>query len=145
MKKRNGLLLLLSLLWLTGLHAQTPDEITSIEFITATRGYQKQITINSKTITVKLEDHRQQGMAPVVREMKKQDWDHLLESLKDVTLAEIPLLKSPSMQRASDGARSSSIAITTNEGVIWSHEFDNERPHEKLQSLIDVITALDKD
>ncbi len=144
MKKRNGLLLLLSLLWLT-VHAQSPDEITGIEFITATRGYQKQITINSKTITIKLEDHRQHGKAPVVREMKKQDWDHLLESLNDVSLAEIPLLKSPSMQRASDGARSSSIAITTKEGVIWSHEFDNERPHEKLQPLIDVITALDKD
>ena len=144
MEKRHGLLLLLSLLCLT-VHAQIPEEITSIEFITATRGYQKQITMNSKTLTVKLEDHRQQGKAPVIREMKKQDWDNLLQSLKDVPLAEIPLLKSPTMQRASDGARSSSIAITTNEGVIWSHEFDNERPHEKLQPLISVITALDKD
>ena len=143
MNRRNGLLLIVSLVWWSA-SAQTLDEITSIEFLTATRGYQKQVTMTSKTLTIKTEDHRQKGKVPVVREMKKSDWDNLLHSLKDVPLAEIPLLKSPSMQRASDGARSSSISITTKEGAIWSHEFDNERPHEKLQPLIRVITSLDQ-
>jgi len=143
--KLSGLLVLIVFFCPINAHAQPAKDIIKIEFTTSTRGYYKQLTMTKQSITIQQEGRQSENKNPVIRKMKKQDWNRLILSLKDVPLAELPLLKSPSSNRASDGARASSIAITTSDGVIWSHEFDNENPHEKLQMLMKAITTLNKD
>lgn len=143
--KTLGAVLLLLFFYMPLSMAQTGD-ISRIEFSTTTRGYHKEVTVTSKTTVIKIEDRRQEGSkAPREKKTGKKEWRRLLASLGDVSLPELPLLKSPTQARVSDGARSSSLSITTTDGVIWSHEFDNETPHEKLQKLMAAIQLLEKD
>ena len=122
--------------------AQSVKEVTKIEFTTVTRGYYKQIVMTKQSITIQQEDRQSENKQPLIRKMKKKEWSKLIQSLKEVPLSELPRLKSPSSNRASDGARASSIAITTSHGVTWTHDFDNENPHVKLQMLMKAITSL---
>jgi hypothetical protein len=133
---------LLAVIFLSGCSSlaqkQNSDHIKCIEFSSVTRGYQELITITSDSLKFSCKQAGQQKIARASA-LKKSDWDELLNALNKVTLSEIPALKSPTMKRASDAARHSTITITTDSNQTFVHSFDDENPHEKLKALMRVI------
>jgi hypothetical protein len=121
--------------------AQLPNEkpvITKIEFTTLTRGHQKQVYFSPDSL-IKITDGRQNDHQVVKRSLAEGQWQDLVNSLKHISLEEIPGLPSPTSRRAFDGAMHSSIVIWAKDEKSYIHAFDDEHPHEKLQPLMDLI------
>jgi hypothetical protein len=112
--------------------------ITKIEFTSLTRGYQKHIFIAPDSLKETVEG-RQENNKVVKRKLPAGDWDALTKSISNLTLSGIPELPSPTSRRAFDGALHSTITISTKDGKTYSHTFDDENPHEKLQPLMKAI------
>jgi hypothetical protein len=72
----------------------------------------------------------------VSEKLDKAKWVKLNTILNSLSLPEVPLLKSPTMKRAYDGALHGILTITTMDGKAYSHGFDDENPHPKLQPLM---------
>lgn len=119
------------------------QSIYDIKFTTVTRGYNKEIVVTPKIISLHEQNFREPDKEKnTTWEIKKEDWKKVTQSLEGVMLREIPLLKSPSDKRTFDGARTSTISITDKKGKIWYHAFDDESPNETLVPLMTVITEL---
>jgi hypothetical protein len=120
--------------------AQQPnsDHIMCIEFSSLTRGYQEYVLFTSDSMKY---TRTQAGHTKIskARELKKSEWKDLLKVAQKINLKEIPELKSPTMKRAHDGARHSTITIITDSNQTYIHTFDDENPHEKLKALMNVI------
>jgi hypothetical protein len=121
-------------------YSQTSSYITRIEFNSGSRTFRQQIIITSDSIVSVKEDFRI-NLKPVVKSGKATpaEWKNILQCLKDVALEEIPSLKSPSDKRTYDGASHGSIIITTRDRRSFTHDFDDENPHAKLQPLMKQI------
>jgi hypothetical protein len=114
-------------------------DIAQIEFTTYTRGYHKTITITQREIVIAEQKKDDANERVTTKKNKKEIWNKMIASLHDVSLSEIPSLASPTMKRASDAARSSTITLTTKNGNKFSHSFDNENSNEKLKPLMMLI------
>lgn len=118
-------------------------QVRRISYATSTRGFSREVIFTPKTITIQQEDHRgKENTSPTTTALKKEDWEKLIDCLKNIKLAELPDLASPSMDRSFDGAMASTLTITTRRGKSWSHGFDAIKPHEKLQPLMNMILVL---
>lgn len=119
--------------------SQTAD-IVKIEFNSLTRGYHKQIILSADTLKVVENNDRMDEKNKVYcRKLTSREWDKLINSLKDISLTEVSELKSPTTNRTFDGARHSSLIITTKNDQTWGHAFDDENPHKKLELLMKTI------
>jgi hypothetical protein len=124
-------------------YSQKTSQVTKVEFTSLTRGgIINQIIITKDSVTKSTSAGRGAELQTIKKSISKKDWQRLLRSLKDVTLSQVPELKSPTMKRAYDGALHSTISITTNDAVIVTHSFDDEEPHEKLKLLMKQINRL---
>lgn len=112
--------------------------VLKIEFITLTRGYQKQVFISPDSL-VKITDGRQGNHQVVKKALPEGYWSQLVSSLDNVPLEEIPQLPSPTSKRSFDGAMHSSFVIQAKGEKSYIHAFDDENPHEKLQPLMKLI------
>jgi hypothetical protein len=115
-------------------YAQT-DELKGIEFTSVARGYQESLKITKDSITHKIERH---GDSPINKSypIKEADWNCIVSEVNKINRREISELQSPTMKRAYDGARHSSIIITMKDGAEFTHSFDDEEPHKKLTALM---------
>lgn len=119
------------------------QSVFDVKFTTSTRGYNKEIVITPKTISLHELNSREPGKEKnATWDLKKDEWKKVLQSLDGVMLREMPLLKAPSDKRTYDGARASMITITDKKAKIWYHSFDDESPNEALVPLMKVITEL---
>lgn len=125
-----------------GGHAQDYDSIMKIEFSTLTRGAHQTIVFTKNQIETTKQTHNDNVEKRTFSSLSAKQWEVLLLPLSALALAEIPTLTSPTKARAYDGARHSAITITTNSGKTFSHNFDNENPHERLKPLMREIAAL---
>lgn len=122
---------------------QDTSDIASIRFKTFTRGASKTVKISKDSIVSSFTGHAT-GEQPVRCKIKKEDWNLLTKQLNEVNVSDMPSLTSPTNKRAVDGAWHSEIIIETTAQKSFSHSFDNEEPHEKLKSLMQVIAMLEK-
>ncbi|HEY9008136.1 hypothetical protein [Ohtaekwangia sp.] len=113
-----------------------------INYTTLTRGYQKQITLSHDSVVLHVEGREENK--DVKRSLTPDEWNLLIKSLKNVKLEDIPNLPSPSMKRAYDGARHSTITLTTPDHKTFSHAFDNEDAHAKLLPLMQAILKIEE-
>jgi hypothetical protein len=138
---RRNILFLVFILFVFRLQSQDYKDIIKIEFNTLTRtGISKDIVFTKDSIIFKSTDRRSQEIISYKeKKIKKKEYKKLLNSLKTITLKDIPGLKSPTMKRAFDGADSSEIVITLKDNTSYKHRFDNEDTHESLISLMNII------
>jgi hypothetical protein len=123
-----------------GARCQNNGVITKVEFTSLTRGYQKEVFIAADSLT-KIVNNR--GEIKVIkRKLADGEWEEILKAAGDIQLSEMNDLPSPSSKRAFDGARHSTITLYTNQGGRWTHSFDDEVPHEKLQQLMEAIKEI---
>lgn len=123
-------------------HSQKNSDVVKIEFTSLSRGYSKQITITMDSLFKSANEGRGSEIQSMKRKLSSKEWDKLTQALGNISIAEIGDFKSPTMKRTYDGARHSSISITTSKGEITTHQFDDEQPHEKLQKLMNEISKL---
>ena len=122
-------------------HSQKNSDVVKIEFTSLTRGYSNTLVFTKDSIT-QVVNERGIESNPRREKIKSTDWELLTASLSNVNLSEVADLKSPTMKRAYDGARHSTISITTSQGTVVAHSFDDEDPHEKLAPLMKTIAKL---
>jgi hypothetical protein len=124
-------------------YSQTSSDITRIEFNSGSKTFRRQIIITPDSVLSVEEDFRI-NLKPVVKSGKATpaEWKSMLQSLKDVSIDEIPGLKSPSAGRTYDAASQGSIIITTRDRRSFTHDFDDETPHAKLQPLMKQILKI---
>jgi hypothetical protein len=118
--------------------------VVKIEFTTLTRGYQKQVFISADSL-IKIVEGRSNENSVVKRKLEDGEWAEIEKQVSGINLAEIAALKSPSSRRAFDGARHSTIVISTNDGKSYTHSFDDESPNEKFHGLMELIKKMDGD
>jgi hypothetical protein len=123
-----------------GVRCQSVSSINQIEFTTLTRGYQKHVVLSVDSLIVAMEGR--QGNETLKKKLSKGDWNALMGSLKNTKLSEIPELKSPSMKRAFDGAKHSTLTIITSDQKMLTHSFDDEDPHLKLLPLMSAVKKI---
>ena len=136
-------LLSVAVLSLTGLTARCQGDpaIIQIEFTSLTRGYNEVINFSPDSL-VQVTDKREHQQKIFKRALKPDEWNDLISSTAGVSLKDISQLLSPTAKRAFDGAKHSTITIHTKDGATYTHAFDNEHPHEKLQPLMDMIKTM---
>jgi hypothetical protein len=124
--------------------AQSQDsEIVKIEFNSLTRGYHERVMLTADTVKVIKKNERSGGEEKIqCRAISPGEWNKLVNSLKGISLTEISEFKSPTMNRAFDGARHSSLIITMKNAQTAGHAFDDENPHKKLELLMKIIREI---
>jgi hypothetical protein len=132
-----ALLFLTTILW-----GQPQQTVTQIELSKISRGYQEDVRITPDSVFILMDDSSGQPRVRHSRKLESQEWTRLVESLDDVQLTIIPSLPSPTMNRAVDGARHSTLTVTTSDGRSYPHGFDDEDPHEALQPLLKVLREI---
>jgi hypothetical protein len=133
------LMLIMSMLNGYAAYSQNKSGIIKIEFATLSRGGQnKQIVCTADSVWISSKEGRGLQLKIEKKKMNPKDWEQLIRSLKNVSLPAISGLQSPTMKRAYDGAKHSTISIYTQEAT-WSHSFDDESPHEKLSVLLKLM------
>lgn len=123
---------------------QNNTAISRVEYSSLSRsGYHEQIMITSDSVRVKRKmDRTETDEKTYTRRLHAQEWVLLLQSIGNVSMAEISEIKSPTMKRSFDGARHSSIIITGNNGISTQHAFDDESPHQQLALLMKYIRTI---
>jgi len=123
-------------------HSQKNSDVIKIEFSSLSRGYSKQISITKDSLIESSNVNRSADIKTVKRKVNSKEWEKLTQSIKDVSIAEIGNLESPTMKRTFDGAKHSTITLTTAKGETTTHSFDDEQPHATLQKLMSEISKL---
>jgi hypothetical protein len=124
-------------------YSQKANDIVKIEFTSLTRGYNKQIIVTKDSVITVATGRGSEEQNKKVK-LSSKEWERVVAAVQGITLSEVPDLKSPTEKRMYDGARHSTITISTSTGMAVSHSFDDEMPHEKLQKLMKEITKLEK-
>jgi hypothetical protein len=113
-------------------------DILRIEFSSVTRGYQESMVMTKDSITfVYTSPDRKQISAGKLT--GKKEWIRLQETVADADWNTFDNLQSPTNKRAFDGAKHSSIIITTSVNGTHNHSFDDENPNPALTALMKCI------
>jgi hypothetical protein len=123
-------------------YSQKNNDVIKIEFSSLSRGYNKQISITKDSLIESSNVNRSAEKQTVKRKVSAKEWEKLIQSFGTIAIKEIANLQSPTMKRTFDGARHSTITVTTSTGEPVTHSFDDEQPHTKLQKLMNEITKL---
>jgi len=117
--------------------------ITRVDFAKSSRGFREELTITKDSILIVIDNARTpDSLQRFSGKLDEKKWVQLNSSLQSVSLPEIPSFESPTMKRAHDGALHGTLIITTIEGKTYSHSFDDENPHAKLQPLMKCVQEL---
>lgn len=129
---------------LFNLQVQDSNTVNMIEFSTLSRsGHYEHIIITQDSIFINITERRLNNVdTSYSRKLKSNEWQAIIQSLENISLPEIPDMKSPTMKRAYDGARHSEIIISEKNSNSFNHLFDDENPHEKLNPLMNKIESL---
>lgn len=136
------LIFLIALNTCTQLPAQDQD-IIKIEFTSLSRGYYEKVEFTKDSLISKKSQNRGTAEQIYQKEVTQKQWASLVSELRTIELSTLPSLKSPTMKRAYDGARHSSLTIYTSENS-YQHVFDDENPDKSLKGLMNNIIKLKK-
>lgn len=137
------LVLVIAVMTSCAVHSQKNSDVIRIEFTSISRGgYSKHFIFTADSVVLSTSEGRGAPLQTTKRVIDTNEWTRLVNSLKEVSLTEIPDLPSPTMKRAHDGARHSALTLITTKGSEVIHSFDDEDPHQKLQVLMKEIKKL---
>lgn len=136
----------ISIFWIVGiaciaLAAKCQDDpVVKVDFTSLTRGYQREVSISKDSVLETISGPAEYRV--IKNRLTADEWKEFVGALRGISLEEIPTLASPTSKRSYDGARHSTIVISTRDGKSYTHGFDDEDPHQKLQSLMKAITKV---
>ncbi|RAV98530.1 hypothetical protein [Pseudochryseolinea flava] len=116
-----------------------PDEVTRIEFTSITRGYQEHLILDNDSVVFSYTSGTDRQVKRNAKANHRQAWKKTLQAVSNIDWTSFDSLKSPTNKRAFDGAKHSSIVITTRTAGTHNHTFDDENPNETLGKLMRCI------
>jgi hypothetical protein len=116
-----------------------PDEVQRIEFTSTTRGYQERLVIDADSIVLVYAGQVDRKEKRTAKANNKQAWKNIIQTIDNIDWSAFDTLPSPTNKRAFDGAKHSSIIITTRTEGSHNHTFDDENPNSKLLNLMKCI------
>jgi hypothetical protein len=116
-----------------------PDDVQRIEFTSITRGYQEHLVVDSDSIVFTYTDNADRKEKRHAKANHKQAWKRVLQTVDNIDWKNFDSLMSPTNKRAFDGARHSSIIVTTRIDGTHNHTFDDENPNQRLVKLMKCI------
>ena len=119
--------------------------VQRIDFTKSSRGFLEELTITQDSVSIKTENARSSVLRYQRSEkLEEKKWAQIRSVVESLSLAEIPLYKSPTMKRSFDGALHATLTITTAAGDSYTHGFDDENPHPNLRALMKCIQEIRK-
>lgn len=141
---------LLSLLFLTFFLGKSCDtenkqdiETAVIEYVANTRGFYQKITVQKQMYAVSKDRNSQESGTP--KKIADAQWKKIISAFQEVTLADLPNLKSPTEKRFYDGAAVANLKITFKGKTYESIAFDHGNPPVEIEKLVTIITDLAKE
>ena len=113
------------------------ERIVEISFGSGGRGFHESIIIRPDSTFV-TKDSRDDKLN-IKFSTSKETWERLIQSVSQYSLKDLENLRSPTDDRAYDGALFSGITISTNLKKFDCGQFDDYHPNEKLKSLLEII------
>lgn len=133
---------LISLFTLLSIHLRAqPEDVLSIEFQSLSRNYFEKVLITSDSLVKRINKNRGSEEETETRIISKKEWKSLIKDLENMDFGQIQKLESPTKKRTYDGARHSTIKITTTQ-AIYEHLFDDENPNRALDHLMKCIIQI---
>jgi hypothetical protein len=140
----------LSLLFLTFFLGKSCDseskqdvETAVIEYVANTRGFYQKITVQKQMYAVSKDRNSQEAGTP--KKITDAQWKKIIAAFQEVTLEELPNLKSPTEKRFYDGAAVANFKITFKGKTYESTAFDHGNPPVQIEKLVTIITDLAKE
>jgi hypothetical protein len=111
--------------------------INRIELSKISRGYEEHVRITPDSVNVLVQSSLDPTLnADYGRKITQDEWANLVKTLDAIKLQNVASLPSPTMNRAMDAAKHSTITITTSNEKEYSHGYDDENPHDALKPLL---------
>lgn len=122
------------------------EPVEQIEYRSLSRGYREIIQISRDSIFVEKGNLYSSTMPEKVgRATGSEEWEELMDALSGLRPEELPELQAPSKAHTFDGARHSTITVTTGSETYQTPVFDNYRAHARLQQLMDTIRKMEEE
>lgn len=115
------------------------EKIEKIEITEKTRGTNRVISFTpiSKTVSIN-------GNITITK-LSSIEWENIMKQAATIDLSKISLLESPTTNRYSDRALSSSISIISNKENYQSSDFDAGNPPKELNILYNTLIGSSKE
>ncbi len=140
----------LSLLFLTFFLGKSCDtekkqdvETAVMEYVANTRGFYQKITVQKQMVAVSKERNSPETGTP--KKISNAQWKKIIAAFQEVTLEDLPNLKSPTEKRFYDGAAVANLKITFKGKTYESTPFDHGNPPVEIEKLVTIITDLAKE
>ncbi len=121
--------------------ARLQQEECTIEYTAMSRGFYKEITVNSSTIATK----NSRGSEAVSQECNKELWGEILAKLESFDVENLSKLEAPSQKRFVDGAAIGKLRIIYKDTTYQSSEFDHGYPPKEIELLCNKILEISSD
>lgn len=133
------LIIILSLTFINkGCSSKIDQDKLILEYIASSRGLYKNIILNQKTVSIV----NKRDAKPKIKECNDQDWDNILNVLKQVDVENISNLKPPSKAFQYDGAAIARLKIVYNNNTYETPSFDHGNPPEDIKRLVNEILSI---
>jgi hypothetical protein len=116
-------------------------DVTSVEFRSSARGYQKTVLVSADSVFTAV-NNRGDGDT-TKRKISNDEWNDVIQSIQTLSQVDITQLQSPTSDRSRDAAKHSTITIATTDGQKRTHTFDDQKPNEKLVPLMHALNKID--
>jgi len=140
----------LSLLFLTFFLGKSCDtenkqdiETAVIEYVANTRGFYQKITVQKQMYAVSKDRNSKETGIP--KKISDAQWKKIIAAFQEVSLEELPNLKSPTEKRFYDGAAVANLKITFKGKTYESVAFDHGNPPVEIEKLVTIVTDLAKE
>lgn len=115
------------------------DKDITLTYETIKRGSRENYTLTKDEIIVVKNTGDE---TKVSDKITSNDWEYLMDKMKEIEVAKINQIKPPSDKRTFDGAAHAIITIKVGEKVYKSNSFDHGNPPPELKSLVKAILRL---
>ena len=113
------------------------ERIVKISFGSGGRGFHESIIIRPDSTYVTKDSRDDKVNIKFLT--SKETWERLIQSISQYSLKDLENLRSPTDDRAYDGALFSGITISTNLNKFNCGQFDDYHPNEKLKPLLEIM------
>lgn len=120
---------------------QQQQEDYTIEYTAMSRGYYKEITVNSSIISVK----NSRASEAISQDCSKELWTEIMVKLDSMDVENISKLEAPSQKRFADGAAIGKLRIIYKDTTYQSSEFDHGNPPKEIELLCNKIIEISSD
>jgi hypothetical protein len=115
------------------------QEDTTIWYEATTRGFYEKIWVTKDSITITNDrNHITSNNYPT----SEEDWDDLVNLIKNVDVTALPDLEAPTSLRHHDGAAFATLAVTQNKIETKSNSFDHEYPPKAIEAVVNKVLSM---